>query len=345
MVVAGVRCGPPEAGLHVSVNGELIPGVDFDRLTVTATSLEGKRPESTTLELKGAELQWPMTFNFLSGARTGVGSSVEVVARAWLGTGAVSIAVGHAELAPGTGAALELFLTRDIPFDEGDPEDAGEDPALDDAGTETYGGVDGGVDGGGAMDASVPDAGAIDGGPVDAGTHDAGPTDAGMFDAGSPDAGPQTPTFYRGINFNGGVVTINGNVWQSYAAAVNGGLTTNANGFVNSKHTPTPQVDADTYAVLNTCIWFNNADLYVDVPVPNDTYDVYLWVMENYKSNVRAFDVRMEGAIVATGLATMPYPEWRRFGPYPATVQDGVLDLDFLYKFGDPHIMGLELYR
>lgn len=338
------------------MNGELTPGLDFDRLTVTATSLEGKRPESTTLELKGAELQWPMTFNFLSGARSGVGTSVEVVARAWLGSGAVSIAVGHAELSPGTGSALELFLERDIPIEEGSPEDAGEDSTLEDAGSQSDAGMDGGVDDGGMVDASVPgdagptdagptDAGPADAGPADAGVNDAGTSDAGAHDAGSPDAGPQPPTFYRGINFNGGVVTINGNVWQSYAAAVNGGLTTNANGFVNSKLTPTPQVDADTYAVLNTCIWFNNADLHVDVPVANDTYDVYLWVLENYKSNVRAFDVRMEGAIAATGLATMPYLEWRRFGPYRVTVQDGLLDLDFLYRFGDPHIMGVELYR
>lgn len=336
VIAAGARCGPAEGGLHVAVDGELVPGVDFDRLTVTATSTDGTRPQSTTLEVKGAELAWPMTFNFLSGSRTATGSTLEVVARAWLGSQAVSIAVGHAELAPGSGASLDLFVARTGNPDAGDggsePPDGGE-PA------------DASVDAG-SPDGGTPDAGPADGGPDDAGSIDAGPEDAGPADAGEPvDAGPPVPTFYRGINFNGGVVTINGNVWQSYTAALNAGLTTNATGFVNSNHSPTPPVGPDIYAMLNTCIWFNNDNLTVGIPVPNDGYEVYLWVLENYASNARSFDVRMEGALAASNLGTFPYPEWRRYGPYPVTVSDGVLNLEFVDDFGDPHIMGLELYR
>lgn len=310
----------------MSVDGELVPGVEFDRLSVTATSFEdGKALEPVTLELEGEELEWPMRFNFLSGEKTGPGTDVTVSAQAWLGEQRASSAEGKAILLPGSGAVLELFVGRAAQEDGG-----GEAGAVV---------VDAGMDAGNnGFDAGM-DAGTVQ----DAGQE----ADAGMtVDAGEPppDAGVQK-SFYRGINLNGGAVTIDGNVWESWADAQAAGLTTNATGFVNGSLTPTPAVDADTSAMLNTAVWFNNASLWLDIPIANGDYEAYFWILENYMSNVRAFDLQVEGTTVATSIATLPLPEWRRYGPYQVSVQDGRLDVDVVYGRGDPHLMGIELYR
>lgn len=63
-----------------------------------------------------------------------------------------------------------------------------------------------------------------------------------------------------------------------------------------------------------------------------------------HKSNARSFNVAIEGATVATGVGQLAKSAWQRYGPYPATVADGVLNLDLIRVLGQPHLMGLEIH-
>lgn len=158
--------------------------------------------------------------------------------------------------------------------------------------------------------------------------------------ASSPPSG-----FVRGINFNGGEVSIEGNAWLSYSAALSSGLTVNAPNLATTTLTPSPATDASTSSMLNTAIWKPAADLQVGQPVSNGSYQVYLWVMENYQSNARSFRVRLEGVEVASGVGNLALGAWRKYGPYTTTVGDGFLNLDLVATTGDSHLMGMAIFR
>lgn len=167
-----LSCSSAARGVHVSVEGELSPGVDFDRLTVEVT-VPGQSAPLASQSVSGAELHaLPMTFNLVSGPRSATSDELRVTARAHLGLQLVSQASAQVRPEPGSGAVLTLRLTM-ASSDAG--VDAGEVPDAGDAGT---------ADAGGATDAG--DAGPTDaGGATDAG--DAGPSDAGgPLDAGAP---------------------------------------------------------------------------------------------------------------------------------------------------------------
>lgn len=154
-----------------------------------------------------------------------------------------------------------------------------------------------------------------------------------------PPPPPPSGGFVAGVNFNGGAVTIEGNAWQSHAG-VSFSTTPNLH---TSSITPSPGVDAATASMLNTAAWRQVSDLSFSKALAAGDYDVYFWILENYQSNVRAFDIRLEGAVVATNVGTLPYGEWRKLGPYRVSV-DGDLDVDFLHRVGDPHVMGMAIF-
>jgi hypothetical protein len=163
---------------------------------------------------------------------------------------------------------------------------------------------------------------------------------------GDPPPPPPPPAsgFVKGINFNGGAVTIGGNAWTSYAAALADGLSMPNVNVWTSQLPPSPSTDAATSSMLNSAIWAQNSGFSFSQQLPAGTYEVYFWVFENHLSNYRSFDVRLEGATVASGLGTLPYLQWRRYGPYAASVQDGSLSVDLVRHSGDPHLMGMEIH-
>lgn len=147
-----------------------------------------------------------------------------------------------------------------------------------------------------------------------------------------------------GINLNGPGVTIDGLAWNGDGEA-GLGFSTTADRTATSSLTPSPAVDSATRSMLNSARWDADGDLAIRQTVASGDYDVYLWVMENYLDNARSFALRLEGTQVATGLGTLKKAEWRRYGPYAASVTDGALDLVLVKTTGQPHLMGLEIHR
>lgn len=164
---------------------------------------------------------------------------------------------------------------------------------------------------------------------------------------------PATPTpttapgngFVKGINFNGNAVTIEGNAWQSYSTALASGLSVNAPNLSTTALTPSPATNGDTSAMLNSAVWKNAADLNVVQTLPNGNYTVFIWVMENYQSSYRSFNLRLEGTQVASGIGTLNKDVWAKYGPYTVSVNDGSLNLDLVRISGDPHVMGLAIFQ
>ncbi|MFN3649693.1 MAG: carboxypeptidase regulatory-like domain-containing protein [Armatimonadota bacterium] len=164
------------------------------------------------------------------------------------------------------------------------------------------------------------------------------------FTARADVAEPQTG-FLRGVNLNGPAVTIEGNRWLSFADAKVQGLSVSGAGTWSGSYSfpLSPSADADTKTMLQSCV-YSGSKFNVRQAITNGEYDVYLWTIENYQSNYRSLDVRVEGALVASGLGNLPLGSWRKYGPYRASVKDGALDLEVARTRGDAVLMGFALF-
>lgn len=153
-------------------------------------------------------------------------------------------------------------------------------------------------------------------------------------------------TFLKGINFNGSAATIDGNAWSAMSTALSNGLSFPA-GYTaaTTSLTPSPAVDSATSGMLNTAIWKQNAPLPINQTVTNGDYQVYLWIMENYQTNNRKINVKLEGAQVATDIGYLAKNAWVKYGPYSTTVSDGTLNAELVNALDSPHIMGMAIYK
>ena len=79
--------------------------------------------------------------------------------------------------------------------------------------------------------------------------------------------------------------------------------------------------------MLNTGIWGQASDVNFSQTLSNGSYFVYLWTGENYVSNYRSFNVKLEGTQVASAIGSLPNNTWQRYGPYSVTVSDGTLNV------------------
>ena len=115
------------------VAGPLVPGTDFDRLSVVAFQAGTSTPLALAT-LEGADLRLPATFNFESGPATPAGTPISVRATAELAGVVRSTASGEATLAEKGGASLTLTLPPIPPPPEAGTTVEACDNGLDDDG-------------------------------------------------------------------------------------------------------------------------------------------------------------------------------------------------------------------
>ncbi|MHA6481994.1 polysaccharide lyase family 8 super-sandwich domain-containing protein [Paenibacillus sp. strain BS8-2] len=151
-----------------------------------------------------------------------------------------------------------------------------------------------------------------------------------------------TEVFVKGVNFGGSAVTIEGNSWHSQSSALTSGMTISSNYQAANTVTPSPAVDTDTASMLNSHIW-RGTNITIAQTLPNGTYSVYLWVMEDYQNNYRSFDVQLEGTVKGT-ISPVAVGGWTKYGPYTATVSDGALTMDLVKGTREPILMGMAIY-
>jgi Uncharacterized protein contain chitin-binding domain type 3 len=157
-----------------------------------------------------------------------------------------------------------------------------------------------------------------------------------------PAPAPTEPIFSKGINFNGSSVTVEGNIWLPENAA--GVISTSTARRYTDHASLQPTVNSQTNLMLNSAL-FSDKTFSIRLQIANGTYQIYLWSIETYLANFRSFNVKMEGATVTDSpIGTMPLNEWRKYGPFTVTVQDGVLDMELVKVFGDPSISGMAIY-
>lgn len=152
--------------------------------------------------------------------------------------------------------------------------------------------------------------------------------------------------FVKGINFGGGAVEIGGDRWLSYPEALATGLATPGATVATTYYIPAPYASRGTRTMLNSVI-FKTQTLEIEQTLPNDSYALYLWIMENYQTHWHTLELRVAGQSVAQGLGYLPFRGWARYGPYPVTVTEGRLHLSLTTNDPniDAHLMGMSLHK
>src|SRR5205823_1120082 len=113
--------------------------------------------------------------------------------------------------------------------------------------------------------------------------------------------------------------------------------------------TPSPAADADTTSMLGWGVWrptsSAGAGFTLNQTLANGTYQLYFWEAEDFQSNYRSFDIRLQGVTAASGLGDQARGQWKKYGPYLANVTNGVLQIDVVRGAkGDPQLMGLAIF-
>ena len=150
-----------------------------------------------------------------------------------------------------------------------------------------------------------------------------------------PATPPSTDTFYRAVNLGGPAMTMDGHNWEANNEltpnftlnfSINGlpgGYLSSIPGFVFN-----PSVDTPEHAeMLRTYRWNHDVQFSL-TSVPTGSYNVYVWTFEpNAPLNA---SLSIEQNTVLSNYSTGPAGHWDRLGPFPVTVADGNIQVQFL---------------
>lgn len=150
--------------------------------------------------------------------------------------------------------------------------------------------------------------------------------------------GPLDFVFHRGINLNGPALTIDGHAWEGKDAP-DVGYTGNA--FENQAVPLVPPTDPARATMLRSSIFDPKGSNVVVKGLPAGIVQVYLYIWED--NDPATFDISLQGAVVETGVVSGKAGEWKKLGPWVASVKDGSLKIQC--SAGDANLSGLEIWR
>jgi hypothetical protein len=146
--------------------------------------------------------------------------------------------------------------------------------------------------------------------------------------------------FYRGINFAGPALTVDGQGWEGKDApnvAFEASL-------VENQAVPLlpPVSDGPKAQMLRAAIW-NKPGLQVTMSaVPPGRYFVYAYFWEDNGNEI--FDILLNNRVVREKYNSGSAGQWARLGPWPVDVADGKVELRTTGP-ADANLSGLELWR
>lgn len=146
------------------------------------------------------------------------------------------------------------------------------------------------------------------------------------------------PPFFRGINFNGPSLVIDGQLWDGADCPQ---LTFEETSFENQQVVLDPATDESRSSMLRSSIWApggHNRVRLIDVP-PGE-YTLYLYVWED--NDPQSYSVFVQGREVLTNYNSGTAGHWDKLGPWIATVEDGTLELTS--SGGAANWSGLEIW-
>ncbi len=143
---------------------------------------------------------------------------------------------------------------------------------------------------------------------------------------------------YRAINLGGAAVKIDGLPFEAKNAR---NLAVKGEPVDKLEAELIPPADPARGAMLRAYVHAKEGTSVALNPVPNGSYQVYLYVVEDAASET--FDLLIRGKVVLSKYASGPAGRWERLGPWFVDVTDGVIDVSA--RGGDANFCGLEIWR
>jgi RHS repeat-associated protein len=143
--------------------------------------------------------------------------------------------------------------------------------------------------------------------------------------------------FYRAINLGGSAVTIDGHAWEGSSAS---NYSTNGSTLCNEWISWNPATDANRATMLSCWVqhWAHQLEM---SSVPAGTYDVYLYVQQDWDDpDAQPFALEVEGAS-ASGWTPGAAGSWAKLGPFRRMVSDGTISVT---TGGMANIAGFEVW-
>ncbi len=143
--------------------------------------------------------------------------------------------------------------------------------------------------------------------------------------------------FYRGINLNGPAVTIDGNKWQGDDAP---DFVCNDRAVDSPDIVLMPPTNKARAKMIHSFRWNRRAQLKV-TGMPKGKYAVYAYLWED--NNPESFSILLQRKVVARDYYSGREGQWRRLGPWIATVTSGTIDITS--SGGAANFSGIEIWR
>jgi hypothetical protein len=149
------------------------------------------------------------------------------------------------------------------------------------------------------------------------------------------------------VNFGGDAVTVQGQRWMSFDDALAAGFEVPGASQLRTRLAPRPYAEPGLREALNSVV-YRPQTLDIACPLPRGRYELWLWFMENFRSELHSLGLTIDGVPVARGLARLPLDAWDRYGPYTVTTDGATpvwLTLDSGPAGVHTHLMALSVYR
>ncbi|WP_417747209.1 PSD1 and planctomycete cytochrome C domain-containing protein [Rosistilla oblonga] len=143
-------------------------------------------------------------------------------------------------------------------------------------------------------------------------------------------------SFFRGLNFNGPAVLIDGNRWEGKDSE---NYECKDKAFEQQGVALVPATDPQRAQMIRSSRWNGNRVLLKNLP--NETFTVFLYVWEDNRGET--FDISLDGKTVVAQFSSGAAGHWQRLGPWYVDVTKGTIELTS--RGGAANFSGVELWR
>ncbi len=152
--------------------------------------------------------------------------------------------------------------------------------------------------------------------------------------------------FVKGINFGGDRLTIQGESWLSFEEALAEGLSVSGIQSATTQVKIKPKAEPEIAIMLNSVI-YKPQTLEITQDLPNGNYEIYLWILENYKTYWHALEISIGNECVATDVGKLALGRWQRYGGYGVAIENEPLHVTINTNNPkvDAHIMGMSIFQ
>ena len=146
--------------------------------------------------------------------------------------------------------------------------------------------------------------------------------------------------FFRGINFNGPAVAIDGHAFEAGADAKE--IKVTGKTIEDQKVPLRPPTDAARTQMIRSSVWGSKVDLEVS-GVPQGAYQIFLYVWED--NNNERFDLLVNGRVVVEAFESGSAGMWKRLGPWKCESVAGKLTVSArAASHGAANLSGIEVW-